>query len=258
MNSKKISIITITFNSDSHLAQTIASVATQSYENFEYIIIDGGSTDNTLEIIQANKKNIDLWISEPDNGIADAMNKGLSVASGEYILFLHSDDYLLDNTVIEKAAQHLDGQTDIILLDIYLEKNKHRTYSRPRGFNWWLNFKNGIHHQSVFCCRKLFQKIGNFDEKFRIAMDYDFFLRAYRDGASNKKINMPLAVMRMTGVSSQKDWPTLLHRFTEEKKVHFKNCPNHFMSVIYMIFWNMYLPYRKLLFALQDKKGDMK
>ena len=90
----KISIITITFNSEEHLEQTIESVAAQTYPSIEYIIVDGGSTDGTLDIIKRHEEDIDRWISEPDDGIADAFNKGIALATGDFVYFLNSDDYL--------------------------------------------------------------------------------------------------------------------------------------------------------------------
>jgi glycosyltransferase involved in cell wall biosynthesis len=100
-----ISVITVVYNGQDYLEETIQTVLKQTYQNKEYIIIDGGSLDDTVEIIKKYEDSIDYWISEPDNGIADAMNKGLKVAQGDYILFLHSDDYFLENNTLEKASQ---------------------------------------------------------------------------------------------------------------------------------------------------------
>ncbi|MDH5525501.1 MAG: glycosyltransferase, partial [Desulfobulbaceae bacterium] len=162
-------------NSAAYLEQTIDSVARQNYPNIEYIVVDGGSTDRTIDIIKKHEAQIDKWISEPDHGIADAMNKGLAMASGDYILFLHSDDYLVGESAISNASQHLTHGKDIVFCSIYLEKNGTQRPHRPRGFNWWMNFKSGVYHQSAICARSLFFKIGPFDKGFRIAMAYAFF-----------------------------------------------------------------------------------
>lgn len=241
---KKISIITINYNSKRYLEQTISSVASQSYSNKEYIIIDGGSTDGTLEIIKKHESKIDCWISEPDDGIADAMNKGVELATGDYILFLHSDDYLLALDVLEKAAQYLVDPYEIIMFSIILEHNSKKSLARSRGLNWWINFKTGVFHQSTFCSKKLFQKIGRFDTKFKITMDYDFFLRAYRARVSTRIIDKPLSVMRLVGISSQKDWPSLRKRFHEERRVHDKNNNSKFKGLLYTFYWIIYLTYR--------------
>lgn len=244
----KISIITITFNSELHLEQTITSIISQTYANLEYIIIDGNSNDGTLEIIQKYDSKIDKWISEPDHGIADAMNKGLKLSTGDYILFIHSDDYLIDRKVIEQAVFEMTTPNDIFLFDIFLEKGGNLSLYAPKGLTWWINFKTTIFHQACFCSKKLFNNIGLFDKTLQIAMDFDFFLRAYRSGASFSYIGFPLSAMRLTGVSSQVDWNSLKIRFLEEKQIHFKNCPNLWMKFIYRLYWLFYLPYRKIKF----------
>lgn len=253
----KISIVTITLNSKPCLEQTITSVINQSYSNIEYIIIDGGSTDGTLDIIKQYESKIDLWISESDKGIADAMNKGLSLATGEYILFLHSDDYLLDSSVLEKAAMYLTDSHDIVMFSIVLERNGKRWTAKSRGLNFWINFKTGIFHQSVFCSKSLFQKIGTFDNQFHIVMDYDFFLRAHKANIHAKCVDIPLSLMRLIGISSQLDWPSLRERFIEERKVHAKHCTNYWMRALYLVYWALYFPYRKTC-SLYKSLSDLK
>lgn len=242
----KISIITITFNSECYLEQTISSIISQTYANIEYIVVDGGSSDATLEIIHNYDSKIDKWISEPDHGIADAMNKGIKLSSGDYILFIHSDDYLINQKVIEKAVFEMTALNDIILFDIFLEKNGNRILHSPKGLIWWTNFKTTVFHQACFCSKKLLDKIGIFDKTFQIAMDFDFFLRAYRANANFSYIKLPLSVMRLEGISSRLGWNSLQKRFSEEKQVHFKNCPNLRMKFIYKLYWGLYLPYRKI------------
>ena len=245
MTRTKISIITITLNSERYLEQTITSVLNQSYDNIEYIIIDGGSTDGTLDIINKYEDRINPWISEPDDGIADAMNKGLLLATGDYILFLHSDDYLLDSKVLEQATISLREPYDIVMFNILLKRNGKKKLVNPRGLTWWINFKTGIYHQSVFCSKELFQKIGSFDTSFRIVMDYDFFLRAYRAKVQVKRVDIPLSLMRLVGISSQQDWTSQRERLMEERKVHKKNCLGQWMRLCYWAYWSCYLPYRR-------------
>lgn len=246
----KISIITITLNSKRYLEQTITSIISQTYANLEYIIVDGGSSDETIEIIQKYDSKIDKWISEPDHGIADAMNKGIKLSTGDYILFIHSDDYLINRRVIEQAVFEMTDSKDIFLFDIFLKKNGKRILCSPKGLIWWINFKVTVFHQACFCSKKLFDKIGTFDKTFQIAMDFDFFLRAYRDGVNFFYIEFPFSVMRLTGISSRLDWDSLKMRFLEEKQVHFKNCPNLWMKFIYQLYWCLYLPYRKIKFLI--------
>ncbi|WP_299979445.1 glycosyltransferase family 2 protein [Desulfobacula sp.] len=251
-NVVKISIITVCFNSLNYIDCCIKSILSQTYDHIEYIIIDGGSDDGTKDIIKKYDYEIDKWISEPDNGIADAMNKGIKLATGDYILFIHSDDYLADSMVIEKAVSKITIPFDIFLFDIIQEKNGIKTLCAPKGFIWWTNFKTTVFHQACFCSKKLFEKIGVFDKKFQITMDFDFFLRAYRVGVRFTYIKFPLSVMRLVGISSRLDWNSLKMRFSEERKVHIKNCPNLWMKIIYRVYWFLYLPYRKVKFLLNE------
>ena len=254
MSGKKISIITITLNAERYLEQTIASVVNQTHSNREYIIVDGGSTDGTLDIIKKYESEIDNWISEPDNGIADAMNKGIDLATGDYILFLHSDDYLINSSVLERASEYLGDCFDIFFFQVLHDIHGQNQVSSNRPLRWLTNFKMGSCHQGQLCSRKLFQRIGKFDTSFKIDMDYDLILRAYRAGASCNSVNMPLAVMRLIGISSRMDWKSLRERFDEERRVHFKNCTTVWMRLLYIFYWMMYLPYRKSLHALNPNK----
>jgi glycosyltransferase involved in cell wall biosynthesis len=254
MSGQKISIITITLNAEHYLEQTIASVVNQTYSNRECIIVDGGSTDGTLDIIKKYESEIDNWISEPDNGIADAMNKGIDFATGDYILFLHSDDYLVNSSVLERASEYLGNRFDIFFFQVLHDINGQNQVSRNRPLGWLTNFKMGSCHQGQLCSRKLFQKIGKFDTSFKIDMDYDLILRAYKAGATCNSVNIPLAVMRLIGISSRTDWKSLRERFDEERRVHFKNCTTVWMRLLYICYWMMYLPYRKSLYILNHKK----
>ncbi|MBU0485004.1 MAG: glycosyltransferase [Proteobacteria bacterium] len=240
----KISIITISYNSAQYIEQTIQSVVSQTCQDKEYIVVDGGSTDGTIEIIKKYEGKIDKWVSGPDKGIADAMNKGLALASGDFVMFLHSDDYFVDEFVLSTAASHLSAGYEIFLFNIFLSNNGESRLTRPRGLNWWMNLKTGVFHQSAISARSLFERIGNFDTGFRIAMDYDFFLRAYRAGAHAKIIDFPLSVMRLCGVSSQLDWASLGERFAEEKLIHIKNCSSFVLRFIYFWYWLFYPGYR--------------
>ena len=246
----KVSIVTITHNSERFLAHTIESVVKQTYPHLEYIIVDGGSTDGTLEIVDRYRDRITHCVSEPDDGIADAMNKGLALATGDYIYFLHSDDFLEDDESIARAAESFAPDHEILLFDIYLEKDGVRTLQKPRGFGAWMNFKTGVYHQSAICAASVFERIGGFDTNFRITMDYDFFLRAYRHGVEARIVDLPLATMRLVGVSSRDDWGSLRCRFAEERKVHTKNCHSIWMRLVYALYWALYLPYRRLRHGL--------
>lgn len=246
MSSIKISVITITFNSEKYLEQTIQSVVNQTYKNIEYIIIDGGSTDSTLNIIRKYDNRIKKWISEPDKGIADAMNKGIALSTGEYIYFLHSDDYLFSKNVIDDFVKEQDEfKADIFAHSIIFNKSLGKSVEiLPRGYGVWLNLKNGFHHQGTFCRRNVFEKIGGFDVQFKIAMDYDFFLRAYNNNIPCTKGNSIIAIMRDVGISSKTDWPSLKKRLREERLVHIKNCK--YWILFYPIYWLVYSVFKQI------------
>lgn len=250
--SNKISIITVVFNGENYLEQTIQSVLSQSYPDIEYIVVDGGSSDSSVDIIRKYETGISKWISEPDEGIADAMNKGIALASGDYLLFLHADDYLYENDVIEKFIEDTkQSDADILAYGVlYGNPNVSLKKKLSRGMSFGINFKTGYLHQGTFCSRELFDRIGMFDTDLKIAMDYDFFLRAYRAGVVCRTEERVISVMRDTGISSQSDWQSLTSRFGEEKRVHEKNASTLFQSVMYRIYWCFYLPYRKTRYLL--------
>jgi glycosyltransferase involved in cell wall biosynthesis len=242
----KISVITVCFNAEEYVEQTIKSVVEQQGCEIEYIVIDGVSTDKTLSIIKRYDSMITLWISEPDDGIADAMNKGIKLAAGSYLLFLHADDFLADCNVISNALCYMENDADIYAFDvIYQTKHKDiRKMTKPFGIRTY--FKTPVMHQGVFCKKELFNQIGGFNKSLKVAMDYEFFFRAFQKNAAMKIQHQVLSVMRDTGVSSRQDWPSLKQRFAEEKKVHLENHPSMLMKVIYSVYWTLYLPYRKV------------
>ena len=241
----KISVITVCFNAEKHLEQTIKSVIEQKNCDIEYIVIDGGSGDSTLSIIKQNESQITKYISESDKGIADAMNKGIALATGDYLMFLNADDYFQSHDAIAVAISYMKEEKDIYIFDTIFLKKTGGIRRHSGVFGKRINFK-GICHQGVLCKRELFQKIGSFDSTFKICMDYSFFMKAYRYGATGQYINEVLSVMRDGGVSSLQDWPSLKQRFAEEKRVHLESNTSAFMRVVYAVYWGLYLPYRKI------------
>ena len=241
---KSITIITVCYNAEKHIEECLKSVASQTYPKLEYIVIDGDSTDNTLNIIKKYDDKIDKWISEKDSGISEAMNKGLKMARGDYILFLHSDDYLLSNDSVENAVKRMDGCADIYAFSVLLGNKQYFTKKRSTPFSCRIRFKTTLMHQGTFCRKRLFDSVGNFDESLKIAMDYDFFLRAFYLNATLVCQKSPLTFMKDTGVSSKADRNSLKERFAEEKKIHFKNAESRGMCLLYKFYWLLYPIYR--------------
>jgi len=250
MNTPLISIITITLNSEKYLLDTITSVANQTYQNIEHIIIDGSSTDQTIEIIRQNESSISKWVSETDEGIADAMNKGIKMSMGKYIIFLHSDDYFANNKVLKEASLFFNIENHIYLFKVLLDNDLQKKISNNKKLGFLTNFKMGSCHQGHICSRQLFDEIGIFDKDLKITMDYDFILRAYRSGFKSVSIDKILSTMRLIGISSQNDWGSLSKRFSEEKKTHMKNTKNIWHIILYRSYWPLYILYRKIKYQL--------
>lgn len=244
MLNPKISVITVTLNADRYLNHTIQSVKEQTYKNLEYIVIDGGSTDSTLDILKSNEGHIDHWVSSKDKGIADAMNKGINLASGDYVIFIQSDDYLHDKNSIKDAAKYLDKNNDILICKVaVLDEGNTKRLTNNMRLCFLTNFKMGSCHQGQIISRNLLVRLGMYDTSFKISMDYDFLLSAYRNGASSKSVDLVIAAMREGGISSRRDWENLRKRFSEEKRIHFKHCKNYHMRFLYLIYWLIYPVY---------------
>ena len=179
----KISIITVTLNSEKTLEQTISSVVNQTYDNIEYIIIDGGSADGTLDIVRKYEKSIAYFISEPDNGIYEAFNKGVRAATGDYIEIIGSDDSLCSSESIQQVVEEMEEDVDILSCCQYLVYEKtglQREYNNYPARNKDTYIGGMIPHGSMFVKKEVLEKYP-FDESYRISADYKFFLLAYYD-----------------------------------------------------------------------------
>ena len=243
--SPKVSILTATHNALPGLKKTVASVASQTTTDYEHIVIDGGSTDGTREWLEEIDGGL-IWISEPDKGIADALNKGLDLAQGEWILVLHAEDGFFEVDSLEIAMSSLDTDSDIVSHDVLFTTESGSRLITSRGFSWFTNFKTTIPHQGAFCRRSLFERIGEFDVSYRAGLDYEFFLRGYRSGVMADVAHSILSEMPNTGISSRLDWPSLRARFDEEREIHQKHCVGIGFSFAYGVYWPLYLSYRRV------------
>lgn len=176
----KISIITVNFNNQAGLLATIKSVSAQTSKNFEYIIVDGGSGDADQKILNENKADIDILISEPDSGIYNAMNKGIKIAKGEYLLFLNSGDVLHNASVIERVSNAVSESIDLYYGDIIYKMTNQpdKTVYFPKNLNFNYFYKYNISHQASFIKRDLFYNIGFYNESKKIVSDWEFFMVA--------------------------------------------------------------------------------
>ena len=175
----KISVITVCYNAQKTIENTIQSVLNQTYQDIEYIVIDGASTDDTLSILQ--KYNTQLkYISEKDNGLYDAMNKGINLASGEYIMFLNADDKFYNDKVIENFAKECEMQkTDIVYGNLAFLKDGNISIQRHKRLNKIYLIKNTPQQPATFYKKSIFEKVGLFNTNFRIVADQEWFLRAF-------------------------------------------------------------------------------
>lgn len=207
MNHPLISIITVCFNSEKTIRKTIESVLNQTYANIEYILIDGKSTDITVEIIkeyeqQFNEKGmIYRYVSEPDKGIYDALNKGISLASGEWIGIIHSDDWY-ENDALEKLFL-TEGITnyDLIYGLVKVIANDKQIHSVEQKMFTSLP-TDPMQHQAIFVQRRLHGEIGLYSTDYKIAADYDFLLKCFLAGKNAKFIFCIVASFSRTGISN--------------------------------------------------------
>lgn len=218
----KISVITIVRNGMPFIEQTIKSVIDQRNSNFEYFVIDGKSTDGTVDVIKAHESGITKWVSEKDAGISDAFNKGLSFATGDYILFLNADDALANPDVLHEMAANIIrlNYPCIIYGDCdLLERNTGETLYRAAIEFSKAEFLNGrmLPHPSLFTCRNYFEKYGNFDSSFRLAMDYEWLLRGvFKERVVH--VSVLVTNVRNGGVSTQNQRQAVIEIISALKK----------------------------------------
>ena len=200
-----LSIITINYNNAEGLKKTIESITRQSYKNFEYIVIDGASNDGSKEIILNNEKNISYWISEKDNGIYNAMNKGIRAASGDYVLFMNSGDFLYNETVVEDILKNLAEEDEIVYGNALLRNEKKKwevIQEHPRELNFSYFYKQTICQQACVIKRSLFDAIFFYNEDYKICADWEFFIYAiYVQHVRIRKIDFLITIYDTTGVS---------------------------------------------------------
>ncbi|WP_302048292.1 glycosyltransferase family 2 protein [Megamonas funiformis] len=224
---KKISIISVVYNAIDNIENMIKSVIYQQKIYIEFIIIDGKSNDGTVDIIKKYQQYIDYWISEPDKGIYNAMNKGIQKATGDYVYFLGADDYL-NNGALDKVVQYLDGKTDIICGKVYLVDKLLNIKKTDGKFLSKQEILNGqmAPHQGMFMKRELALKY-KFNEEYRIASDYELFLHAILDGAKVQFIDLIIANYSIQGLSStntkklKEEYISILKKYGLDKSVKY-------------------------------------
>jgi glycosyltransferase involved in cell wall biosynthesis len=208
----KISVVTVCFNSQKTIRDTIESVLNQTYNNIEYIIIDGNSKDATLEIIKSyepefkKKKIIFKWISEPDNGIYCAMNKGLALASGDLIGILNSDDWYTDNSLSEIARINRNKSFTVISgkkNKVDSNKKVYKVVQNKKDISRFIYKTMPINHPATFVHKEVYEKIGHFNTKYKLSADYDLIYRAFNANVNFLFSDKAIVNMRNTGATHQ-------------------------------------------------------
>ncbi len=200
-----LSIITINLNNVIGLEKTIQSVTCQDFENFEYIVVDGGSNDGSIDVIRKYSGKINFWKSEEDDGIYNAMNKGIKMASGKYCLFLNSGDWLYGNTVLSECFKQEFNEDVVYGHQLVQEGDKFVEDGclDVKYFSFSALMKYHVPHQCTFIKRELFNNIGLYDESYKIVSDWLFIvLAACRHNCSFKRIDNFIAVYDKTGLSN--------------------------------------------------------
>lgn len=199
-----LSVITVNKNNGDKLEKTLQSVSGQTARHFELIVVDGASTDNSLAVINKYSNSIDRWISEPDSGIYNAMNKGVTMAKGKYCYFLNSGDIFCNHKVVEKILPHLEkNEYHTLGFSLYRQSNDNRKYltHSPKEITLSLFSVGTLDHQACVTLRKAL--IDNpFDESLRIASDWKFYLGEFtRNRLSYRRVKTPVSVFKCDGIS---------------------------------------------------------
>ncbi|MFD0864105.1 glycosyltransferase family 2 protein [Sungkyunkwania multivorans] len=211
MTQPLLSIITINFNHAKGLQRTINSVTSQTFEDLEYLIIDGASKDESTAVIEKNADKIDHWVSESDTGIYNAMNKGIKAAKGQYLLFLNSGDVLSGRTALADFIGHHDFKGDIIYGDYKFEEGE-KVY--PDTLTPIFFMRSSLPHQSTLFKSTVFDEMGLYDESYQISADRAFYAKCFASGnVQFTHLSYPLAVFDLSGMSND---PKHLQKKLEE------------------------------------------
>ncbi|WP_305046594.1 glycosyltransferase family 2 protein [Geoalkalibacter sp.] len=205
----RISVVTVCLNAEKVIGRCLDSVLTQTYKNLEYLVVDGGSTDGSLELIHRVRNKIDYFVSEPDRGLYHAMNKGIQAATGEFVYFLNTDDYFCDAEVVADVARAIEDNPGVDLLygDVLMHDGLQWIQKPPLPIlNRETLCRKGFCHQALFAGRKVLLETGGFSEDYRIVADADWLARALSCGATSLYLKRDIAKISLDGLSSRTRW----------------------------------------------------
>ncbi len=245
----KVSIITITYNAEKYLERTLKSVVLQTYPNKEYVIIDGNSTDGTLAIIQKNAHHIDYWISEPDKSLYDAMNKGLTYATGEYVVFMNAGDTFFEETTLEKVFANCSEDIDVYYGDTMMIaepnfeplglRSQITPHKLPPKLSW-KDLRTGlvVCHQALIVRKSLCEP---YDLRFKYSSDIDWIIRILKKKPKVYNTGEVVATYLVGGLTTTKRKDSLKERFIILQKHFgfFPNLFNHFLISCRTVFFTL-------------------
>lgn len=218
----KLSIITINYNNSEGLERTINSIINQSFSDFEYLVIDGGSTDGSVDVISKYSENIDYWISESDSGVYNAMNKGIKRATGEYLLFINSGDVLINSSLSKSYLLSNLSHSDIIYFNVWVVYHNYCEQKRyPDKISMKYFFTDSLPHPATFIKRELFIKYGYYIETYKIISDWAFFFNIIcLKKCTYKHIDDCISVFYHDGMSSKAESVGLIFKEKEDFYYH--------------------------------------
>lgn len=232
-----VSIISVNLNDRAGLARTLVSIGRQTFEDREVVVIDGGSTDGSVEVIKEKAAVVTDWVSEKDRGIFDAMNKGIRRARGTYCVFLNGGDVFASDDALEHFFGAGAPVEDVLYSDLIVEHEDGTTHvwETPGALSWDFFMRTTLPHPSSAIRRDLFERVGLYDTIFRMGADYEFFLRAIVvRGATTRRMPVPLSRFAHGGLSTKPDGYALLR---EERKL----AKERALSPILLAHWDEYL-----------------
>ncbi|NND62536.1 MAG: glycosyltransferase [Flavobacteriaceae bacterium] len=200
----KISVVTVNYNNAEGLRQTIQSVIEQEQDEVEYIVIDGNSGDGSAAVIREFESNVDHWISERDKGVYEAMNKGIDMATGDYVLFLNSGDIFYNDNVLNEVAPILSGDLDIYYGNlVFSHSGKDMIREYPKSFDFGYFLERSLPHPGSFIKRSLFDRIFKYSENYRIVSDWEFFICAIlKEKVTHRHLDKVISTFELDGMSN--------------------------------------------------------
>jgi len=253
----KISIITVVFNSELFLEKTIQSIINQSYSNIEYLIVDGGSTDGTLEIIKKYEtleiikkyeKYISRWISEKDSGLYDAMNKAIAMASGDYLWFINSGDEIFSENILNEIFTKIDYWPDVVygeteIINFKGQSLGMRRHSAPEKLNWMsLRYGMLVCHQSVLVSSKIIEK---YNTEYRYSSDFEWLIRMLKKSKEIYNSKLILSKFMEGGLTKRSLKASLLERY---------KIMSHYYGSISTFFNHIYLVVKMVFFYIKNRR----